>query len=159
MPLLSQAGVIIAAYLAAGRIGAVAACLMLGISPWETLLFVMLIDFFQVPVYGMMLVVSKRRMAMPERFQKWVTKKSEKLKTRILEKKYWKKLLSYQPVAVVAVSAVPFRGFGILSACILAVMLGYGRVHGTALIMTGSFLGSLVLVWTIFFPGRYFGIL
>ena len=159
MSLLSQSGLIMTAYLAAGRVGAVATCLILGISPWETLIIAMLIDLFQIPIYGLALETSKRHMLLPERFQKWINKKSEKFKARIQEKKFWQSVLRYQPLALVVVSIVPFRGFGVLSACILAVMLDYGRIHGTILIMAGSFIGSVVSVWAIFSPGRYFGVL
>lgn len=157
--MLTQSGLIMTAYLAAGRVGAVATCLVLKISPWETLIIAMLIDLLQIPAYGIMLETSKRHIVLPERFQMWIKKKSEKFKRRVLEKRFWQKVLHYQPMAVVVVSFVPFRGFGVLSACILAMMLGYGRLHGTALIMAGSFIGSLVSVWVIFFPGRYFGVL
>ena len=159
MSLLSQSGLIMTAYLAAGRVGAVATCLILGISPWETLIISVLIDLFQIPVYGLALETSKKHMILPHRFRKWVTAKAEKFKTRVREKKFWQNVLRYEPVALVFVSMVPFRGFGILSACILAVMLGYGRVHATVMIMIGSFFGSFLAIWTIFFPGRFFGVL
>jgi len=159
MSLLSQSGLIMAAYLATGRVGAIATCLILGISPWETLIIAMLIDLFQIPVYGFTLETSKKHMILPERFQKWIKTKAEKFKTRVLEKRFWQSVLRYQPVALVVVSIVPFRGFGVLSACILAVMLGYGRFHGTVLIMAGSFIGSFLSVGAIFFPGRFFGVL
>ena len=159
MSVLSQSGIIFTAYVAAGRVGAVAACLLLGISPWETLIIAVLIDLFQIPVYGLALETSKKHMALPKRFQNWVDRKSKKLSIRVQEKNYWRKLLRYRHMAIIIVTTVPFRGFGVLSATILAVMLGYGRIHGTILIVTGSIIGSLFSVWAIFFPGRYFGVL
>jgi len=157
--MLSQSGIIFTAYVAAGRVGAVAACLFLGISPWETLIIVVLIDLFQIPVYGFALETSKKHMALPKRFQSWVDRKSEKFRTRVQGKKYWPKLLRSRHAAIIVVTTVPFRGFGVLSATVLAVMLGYGRVQGTMLIFAGSIIGSLIAVGAIFFPGRYFGVL
>jgi len=156
--LLTQSGLIIAAYLAAGRVGAVATCLVLGLSPWETVMVAMLIDLFQIPVYGLALETAKRHAILPERFQTWVQIKSERFKVRIMNKTFWQRMLRFHPIALVAVSSIPVRGFGVLSACILAVLLGYDRFSGTILIMTGSFIGSFVSVWAIFFPGRYFGL-
>ena len=72
--MLSQSGIIFAAYIAAGRVGAIAACLFLGISPWETLIVAVLIDMAQVPVYGLALETSKKHMVLPRRFQNWVNK-------------------------------------------------------------------------------------
>jgi uncharacterized membrane protein len=157
--MLSQSGIIFTAYVAAGRVGAVAACLFLGISPWETLIIAVLIDLFQIPVYGFALETSKKHVVLPRRFQGWVNRKSEKFRTRVQGKKYWPKLLRYRHLAIIVVTTVPFRGFGVLSATVLAVMLGYGRVHGTILIATGSIIGSFFAVWAVLFPGRYFGVL
>ena len=61
MSLLSQSGLIFVAYLAAGRVGAIATCLILGISPWETLFIALLIDGCQIPVYGLMLFNRHRK--------------------------------------------------------------------------------------------------
>jgi uncharacterized membrane protein len=156
---LSQGGIVITAYLAAGRLGAIAACLLMGISPWQTLMVSMLIDLFQIPVYGLVLEITKRRITLPGRFTNWMMARTEKVRTRILEKESWKGMIHYRHAAVVVVATLPFRGFGVLSACILAVMLGYGRIAGTALIMAGSLIGSAIAVCVILFPGRYFGVL
>ena len=157
--MLSQSGMIFAAYLAAGRVGAIAACLFLGISPWETLIVAVLIDMAQVPVYGLALETSKKHMVLPRRFQNWINRKSEKFRDLVQKKKYLEKLLGYRDLALIVVTSVPLRGFGVLSACILAVMLGYGRIRASIVIMTGSVIGSLLAVWAIFFPGKYFGVL
>ncbi len=157
--MLSQSGIIFTAYLAAGRVGAIAACLLLGISPWETLIVAVLIDIAQVPVYGLALETSKKYMILPKRFQRWVDKKSEKFRNLVQEKRYWKRLLRYRDFALIVVTSVPLRGFGVLSACILAATLDYGRIRASIMIMVGSVLGSLFAIWAIFFPGRYFGVL
>ena len=158
MSLLSQSGIILTAYLAAGRLGAVTACLFLGISPWMTLIIAVLIDFFQIPVYGLTLETSRKHLILPERFQDWANRKSELFRTRIQEKKYWQNLLHFRHVGLIVVTTVPFRGFGVLSATVLAVMMGFGRFKATALILIGSIIGSLLAIWLILIPGRYFGV-
>ncbi len=157
--MLSQGAIIFPAYLAAGRAGVVATCLYLGISPWETLIIAVLIDMFQIPIYGLALETSKKHVILPERFQNWVALKSKKLQKKIREKKYWQKILHFQNIAIIIVTTIPFRGFGVLSASILAVILGYNRVTGTILILTGSIIGSVLSILAIYFPGKYFGLL
>ncbi|SPD73913.1 membrane hypothetical protein [uncultured Desulfobacterium sp.] len=159
MSFLSQGGIVITAYLAAGRLGAIAACLIMGLSPWHSLFISLIIDLFQIPVYGLALESAKRRINLPGRFTTWIKTKADRVRTGILEKESWKGVLRYRHVAIVLVATLPFRGFGVLSACILAVMLGYGRVVGTSLIMSGSLIGSAIAVCMILFPGRYFGVL
>ncbi len=159
MTLLSQSGLIFAAYLAAGRAGAVAACLLVGISPWETLIIAMLIDLCQIPVYGLIIETSTKHVALPKRFERWIKARSEKLQARIQKKRFWQSLVRSRPIAVIVVATLPFRGFGVLSACILAFMLDFGRGSSTALIMAGSLIGSALSVCVLFFPGRYFGVL
>jgi uncharacterized membrane protein len=156
---LSQGGLVITAYLAAGRLGAIAACLLIGLSPWQSLIVSLLIDIFQIPAYGLTLETTKKRITLPGRFLNWMMAKTEKVRMQILEKESWKWLLRYRHAAIVVVATLPFRGFGVLSACILAMMLGYGRVAGTALIMAGSLIGSAIAVCVILFSGRYFGVL
>ena len=159
MSLLTQSGLIFTGYLAAGRVGSIAACLILGISPWATLIIILLIDICQIPVYGMIIESSKKHIVLPKRIQTWVQDKTEKLKIRMKEKVFWQRLIPFQHMTVILVSTIPLRGFGIMSACILAAMLGYGRLLGTVLIMAGSFACSLLSICVFFFPGRYFGVL
>jgi len=159
MSLLELSGLIVAAYLAAGRTGSIATCLVLGITPLETLVIVLLMDMVQMPVYGFLLEASHRHIPLPERLRMWVKHRAQKIRERMEGKRYLKRLARYQPLAVIAVSTIPFRGFGVFSACILAFMLGYGRFTAASLIISGSFIGSLLSILIFFFPARWFNAL
>ncbi len=158
MSLLSQGGIIITAYLAAGRVGAVTACLIQGFSPWQSLVVAMGLDFFQIPVYGFILERSGRHLKLPERLHRRLKNRMDRVLKRVQENRFWKKAYRLQALGLVVVSAVPFRGFGILSACILAALLGQSRFSGTMWLMTGSFIGSILVVWSIFFVGKCLGV-
>jgi uncharacterized membrane protein len=155
MSLLKTGSIVIAAYLAAGRTGSVATCLYLGITPLETLLIALIMDVVQIPAYGFMLQTSHRYVRFPKRFRTWLEEKSRRIKERIEKRSYWKRVVRYQPLAVVAVSIIPFRGFGVFSASILAFMMGYPRFAGTFLVMSGSFIGSVLSILVFFFPVRW----
>ncbi|MCD6561387.1 MAG: small multi-drug export protein [Deltaproteobacteria bacterium] len=156
MSLLKLSSLIFAAYLAAGRSGSIATCLLSGISPLETLIIALLIDLIQLPVYGMIIEASVRHIALPKKFQAWLHKKSNKIEQKIQKKNFWNRLVRYRPLAIITVSTIPVRGFGVLSACILAVMLNFGRVTGTLLIMSGSLIGSILSVLILYYPARWF---
>lgn len=158
MYLLSQSGLILTGYLAAGRMGAIGTCLFLGISPWATLFIAILMDLAQIPFYGLILEVTQKQVFVPERFQNWFNRQTKKIKARMQNKKILQKTRQLQNLGLVLVASVPFRGFGILSACILAFMLGYGRIFSTLLIGAGSLISSTILVCALFFPGRYLGV-
>jgi uncharacterized membrane protein len=57
-----------------------------------------------------------------------------------------KKVMSLGDVGLILLSALPIRGFGILSASIVSFFLKKGRMKGTILLMTGSFLGIFIIV-------------
>jgi uncharacterized membrane protein len=155
MSLLKASSLIVAAYLAAGRTGSVATCLYLGIDPLETLIIALFIDIVQVPVYGILLQASNRIIKLPRRFQAWIEERSRKIKDRIERGAFWKRFNRFKPLAVVAVTIIPFRGFGVFSACILAFIMGYRRLVSTLLILCGSFLGALMTILVFFFPARW----
>lgn len=155
MSLLSICGIIIAAYAAAGRTGAITACLLLGIRPWQTLVVAVVLDFVQIPVCGLLLEASQRRMTRPGRFYDWVRRKSEKLHKRILSSSFWKWLVRFRSLSVVTVSMLPIRGCGIFSACALAFMFGWSRLQSTCLIMFGSLAGACITLILFYFPARW----
>jgi len=155
--MLELSGLIFAAYFAAGRTGAIATCLFLGIAVWETLIIAILIDFLQIPFYGLMIEASQKYVVLPERFQTWVKRRFKKFQDRLEVKGFLNRLSSHKPLAVLAVSTIPFRGLGIFSACILSVMLGYSRSTGTFLIMLGSLIGSVLSILFFFLPARWLG--
>jgi uncharacterized membrane protein len=96
---------------------------------------------------------------MPHRLRAWVDRRSQKIKERIEERVYWRRLIRFQPLAVVVVSTIPFRGFGVFSACLLAFLMGYRRLAGTLLVMCGSFIGSVLSIVVFFYPARWFSAL
>jgi uncharacterized membrane protein len=155
MSLLKVSGLILAAYLAAGRTGSVATCLYLGLKPHETLIIALLMDLIQIPVYGLILTLSGRFIKVPERVRKWIDHRTQAIQRRIQSGPNWKRLSRYRPLAVIAVSIIPFRGFGVFSACILAFIMGYGRVAGTCLIMSGSLVGAVVTTLVFYHPARW----
>lgn len=155
MSVLSLMGVIFAAYLAAGRIGVVAACLIVGISASETFLIVILIDLFQIPVYGLILEKSQWHKILPERFQNWVANRKQKIQRRMESSVLRQRISRFQPMAVVAVSMLPLRGFGIFSACILSFMMNLNRVVATILIMSGSLMGTVLAILVFYYPARW----
>ena len=156
MSLLKIGSLIAVAYLAAGRTGLVACCLYLGISPLVTLLIALITDIIQIPVYGFVIEISRRYVFVPEKIKSWFEKRSDKIRGWIKGNGFLSRLSRIEPLAIAAVSAIPFKGFGILSACILAAILKYRRLEGTLLIMIGSFVGAAVSILIFYFPVRWF---
>ncbi len=155
MSVLSLIGIVFASYLAAGRVGVVAACLIAGIKPYQIFLMVIFIDLFQIPVYGIILEKSRWHKILPKRLQKWAQHRSQKIQSRMEASPLWRRISRFQPAAIVAVSLLPFRGFGIFSACILSFMLNLNRIFATLLIMSGSFIGTLLSILVFYFPARW----
>jgi uncharacterized membrane protein len=122
---------------------------------WETLLIALCIDFLQIPVYGHLLEATRDRKWIPERIHTRVSDKMGRLQERMRKSPLWRRVARYHPFAVLAVSTIPFRGFGVFSACILAFLMGYGRLYSTILIMSGSFIGATVSIMVFFFPARW----
>jgi uncharacterized membrane protein len=78
----------------------------------------------------------------------------------IKERPLLKKMMSLGDVGLILLSALPIRGFGILSASIVSFFMKKGRNEGTLLIMTGSFIGIFIIMgiakgvfklWGLFF--------
>lgn len=155
MSLLKLSSFIVGAYLLAGRTGLVACCLYLGISPLVTLLIALLTDIIQLPVYGLIIEIFNRYMFLPKKMQVWFEKRSNKIQGWIKGNGFLTRLSRFEPLAVAAVSAIPLRGFGVLSACILAAVLKFRRLEGTLLIMSGSFVGAAVSILVFYFPARW----
>ncbi|NDY43120.1 small multi-drug export protein [Dissulfurirhabdus thermomarina] len=156
MPLVTKVGIVVAAYLATGRTGGIFACLALGASPLAALLMALFMDFVQIPLYGVVLEASRRHVRAFDRAGRWVRARHERWQARLAEERgVWARLARHHPLAVVAVSMVPFRGCGVFSAAVLAFLLGIGRLRGTALIMAGSLLGSVLTLLVFFYPVRW----
>ena len=99
-------------------------------------------DYVQIPVYGAILEHSSKKFFAI----RWLTKKADKVLTRMNQRPLLKKVMSLGDVGLILLSALPIRGFGILSASIVSFFLKKGRMKGTILLMTGSFLGIFIIV-------------
>jgi uncharacterized membrane protein len=99
-------------------------------------------DYVQIPVYGMILEHSSKKF-FPIR---WLTRKTDRVIASLNERPLLKKVMSLGNVGLVLLSALPIRGFGILSASIVSFFLKKGRIEGTILLMVGSCLGILIIV-------------
>ncbi|HYA94116.1 MAG TPA: small multi-drug export protein [Thermodesulfobacteriota bacterium] len=99
-------------------------------------------DYVQIPVYGAILEHSSRSVFPVE----WLKRKADHVLARMDEKPILKKVMSLGNVGLILLSALPIRGFGILSASIVCFFLRKGRVEGTILLMTGSFIGIFIIM-------------
>jgi len=99
-------------------------------------------DYVQIPVYGMILEHSSKKFFAI----RWLTRKTDKVIASINDKPLLKKVMSLGDVGLVLLSALPIRGFGILSASIVSFFLKKGKVEGTVLLMTGSLMGILIII-------------
>lgn len=103
---------------------------------------VLVYDFVQIPVYGIILEHSSRSF-FPIR---WLKNKTDHVLTHLDERPILKKVMSLGNVGLILLSALPIRGFGILSASIVSFFLKKGKVEGTVLLMTGSFIGIFIIM-------------
>lgn len=99
-------------------------------------------DYVQIPVYGMLLEQSSRRFFVV----RWLTHKTDKVISGLNERPLMKKVMSLGNIGLILLSALPIRGFGILSGSIVSFFLKKGRVEGTVLLMTGSFIGIFIIM-------------
>jgi uncharacterized membrane protein len=99
-------------------------------------------DYVQIPVYGAILEHSSRNF-FPVR---WLKNKTDHFLAHLNERPILRKVMSLGNVGLILLSALPIRGFGILSASIVSFFLKKGRVEGTVLLMTGSFIGIFIII-------------
>jgi uncharacterized membrane protein len=99
-------------------------------------------DYVQIPVYGIILEHSSRSF-FPIR---WLKNKTDHFLTHLNERPILKRVISLGNVGLILLSALPVRGFGILSASIVSFFLKKGRLEGTVLLMTGSFIGIFIIM-------------
>ena len=57
-----------------------------------------------------------------------------------------KRVMALGNVGLILLSALPIRGFGILSGSIVSFFLRKGKLEGTILLMTGSFIGIFIIM-------------
>jgi uncharacterized membrane protein len=102
----------------------------------------LLYDYFQIPVYGVILKHSSEKFFA----LRWLTRKADRVLASLNERPLLKKLMALGDVGLILLSALPIRGFGILSASIVSFFLKKEKVKGTVLIMTGSFIGIFIIL-------------
>lgn len=153
--MLTDAGIIFTSYIAMGRTGAIASSLLLNEDVLRTFIVALALDFFQIPFYGFILDTSRRSTSVGRKFDSFLNRKRQLWQERMAAGGFWGWLSRMQPLAVIAVTIIPIRGCGIISACILCFMLGFSRLYGTSLIMAGSLIGSLATVAILYGPMRF----
>jgi uncharacterized membrane protein len=99
-------------------------------------------DYVQIPVYGAILEHSSKKF-FPVR---WLTRKADRVMASIKERPLLKRMMSLGNVGLILLSALPIRGFGILSASIVSFFMKKRRNEGTLLMMIGSFIGILIIM-------------
>ena len=99
-------------------------------------------DYVQIPVYGAILEHSSKKFFPVQ----WLTRKADRVMTRFKERPLLKKMMSLGDVGLILLSALPIRGFGILSASIVSFFMKKERREGTLLMMTGSFIGIFIIM-------------
>jgi len=99
-------------------------------------------DYVQIPIYGAILEHSSKKF-FP---MTWLTQKTDKVIASLHEKPILREVMSLGDVGLILLSALPIRGFGILSASIVSFFLKKGRIRGSILLMIGSFLGIFIIM-------------
>ncbi len=99
-------------------------------------------DYVQIPLYGAILEHSSKNF-FPVR---WLKNRTDRFLAHLEERPILKKVMSLGNVGLILLSALPIRGFGILSGSIVSFFLKKGRVEGTVLLMTGSFIGIFIIM-------------
>ena len=97
-------------------------------------------DLAQIPVYGFFL----------ERFSekfpfRWARNKVERMQRRMQEKGFLRWISSMGNLGIILISALPIKGFGILSGSVFSFIIGKERFEGALLLMTGSLLGIAIV--------------
>lgn len=99
-------------------------------------------DYVQIPVYGAILEHSSQKFFPVQ----WLKRKADRGIDSLNKRPLLKKTMSLGGVGLILISALPIRGFGILSASIVSFFLKKGRIEGTILMMTGSFIGIFIIM-------------
>ncbi len=99
-------------------------------------------DYVQIPVYGAILEHSSKSFFPVG----WLKRKADRFLARMDERPILKRVMSLGNVGLILLSALPIRGFGILSASIVSFFLKKGRIEGTVLLMFGSFIGIFIIM-------------
>ncbi len=99
-------------------------------------------DYVQIPLYGLLLEKSSQKFVLV----RWLTHKTDKVISSLNERPLMRRVMSLGNFGLVLLSALPIRGFGILTGSIVSFFLRKGRKEGTLLLMTGSFIGIFMIM-------------
>ncbi len=99
-------------------------------------------DYVQIPVYGIILEHSSRSF-FPVR---WLKNKADYFLSHLERRPILKKVIALGNFGLILLSALPIRGFGILSGSIVSFFLRKGKLEGTVLLMIGSFIGIFIIM-------------
>lgn len=131
------------AYVILGRTGFIVSSLALGVHPVFALGVSLALDWGQLTAYGLLLDRFCNPRKTRNRFARWIEKRRERWQERLAKGGWWSRLAQTRPLLVMTVATVPVRGFGVLSATLLAFMLGFSPVRGTLAILAGALLGGV----------------
>ncbi len=151
---IADMSIIFTSYLGLGRTGAIASSFYLQENIGLTLIVALMLDFFQIPVYGLFLENTTKYTGFGRKIGGWLEAKRMLWVERISGDGFWAKISQMQPLAIILVSMIPIRGCGIISACVLCFMLGVSRIYSTVLIMLGSVLGACLTLAILYEPIR-----
>ncbi len=99
-------------------------------------------DYVQIPVYGAILEHTSKKFFPVQ----WLSRKAERVMTSIKERPLLRRIMSLGDLGLILLSALPIRGFGILSASVVSFFMKKGRKEGTLLLMIGSFIGIFIIM-------------
>ncbi len=150
--MIADIGIIFTSYLGLGRTGAIASSFYLQENIALTLIISLMLDFGQIPVYGIFLESSTKYTGSGRKIGSWIDKKRTLWEKRISGDGFWARIGQMQPLAIILVAMIPVRGCGIISACVLCFMMGVTRIYGTTLIMVGSALGAGITLAVLYQP-------
>jgi len=127
-------------YILGGRPAAILSAQFLGRKIFFLLPVVVMLDTLQIPLfYHLYHTVSNRLV-----IQKFY-KRSEKRKNRLKQSKLFKWLQFLGKPGVVAISMLPFKGFGMWSGVLLSNLLNLPKQTSYPLMIMGSLLGCILL--------------
>ncbi|RKY02867.1 MAG: hypothetical protein DRP55_02275 [Spirochaetes bacterium] len=97
-------------------------------------------DWIQIPIFGILLEQSTSRL----KVLSWLKKRVNKAMESMENKAFLRRIINLGDIGVILVSALPIRGFGILSGSILTFFMKKGRKEGSFLLLTGSLMGIFI---------------
>lgn len=146
--MLNRLSLAFGAYLVTGRTGALATLCYLGAGFPEAMAFSLLLDLGQITLYGPLLDALAGR-GRTNFLARSVARQQARWERRLARFSGRLPLGRLRAPTVATVAMVPFYGFGIHAACVVAFLLKFRPLPGTLAIMAGSLAGSLATWWAL----------